>query len=309
MEILDMFPDPETGELHIVTKDRTVALSGKHGGAFGPQDIVEKTVSEHGTHDQMHISIRTRYQTEQLIVISTITTNEEKKQKLYVIVESYRKRLLHMLDCLEYLWEESVRCDQEFAIKADRISLPQIRELDVKVESFLSSAKMALADVAKIFGVFFDDFNGNHNYDKNLVWAKERFGNDAFLTKVLMDNTSGDRWIAYLIEMRNRKEHPSKDYWFKMKNIGFEPTASKMIPPCWSTDAHPQLSDIRQDMEIFINNILVLSEELIAGCVMETNTFSKVFQVCYIPEEDRNLEMPMRWGIDRIQSPPMESQA
>lgn len=307
MTIKNMFTDPITGELRIVLEDRTVAFIGQDGKSFSSNNIVEKTVSDHGSHDAMHIYTRTTEQTESLITASTIIWDEEKVQALQVIVSAYRDRLLEMLDCLLYIHDETFRCDKALKVDNGRVSLPHIKKLQEHVENFLLNGKRAAAEIAKVFGIFFDDCKKGHNYAEHKKWALNRFGSEANLFKILEDSTTGDGsgegWIKDLVELRNRVEHPRSDYRLLVNNIDYDASSGKMIPASWSSELHPVASDLRLDMEIFINNLIVLSEDIVAACILETLSMPNRITVFPIPNEEQDPKRPMRFRLG-ILGPP-----
>lgn len=118
------------------------------------------------------------------------------------------------------------------------------------------NGKKALAEVSKILSVFFDYQKTGHHYTAHHKWAKETFGKNSGVTKVLEDHVTGDGLPKYLVDMRSRVEHPAQNYWLKVQKIEFEPLSKKMVRPAWSTDAHPALSDILTGMHVLLNNIL-----------------------------------------------------
>lgn len=296
-----MFTDPITGELRIVLEDRTVTIVGQNGMAFGPNNILEKTVSDHGSDDAMHIYTRTTEQTESLITASSIIWSEEKVQALRVIVSAYRDRLLEMLDCLLYIRDETIRCDKALNIVNGCVSLPHIKKLHEHVEGFLLNGKRAAAEIAKLFGIFFDDCKKGHNYLEHKKWAFNRFGSAGHLYKILEDNTTGDcsgeGWIKDLVELRNRVEHPGPNYKLVVNNIGYDASSGKMIPASWSSELQPLASDLRQDMEILINNLIVLSEDIVAACIVETLSIPDRITVVSVPKEEQDPKRPMRYRL------------
>lgn len=307
MNIKNMFTDPITGELHIVLADRTVAVAGQDGKAFSSSNIVEKTVSDHGSNDAMHIYTRTTEQTELLITASSIIGDEKKAQALQVVVSSYRDRLLEMLDCLLYLHDETFRCGRALKVDNGRVSLPHIKKLSEHVENFLLNGKRAAAEIAKVFSIFFDDCKKGHNYAEHKKWALKRFGSEGKLYKILEDATTGDGsgegWIKDLVELRNRVEHPRSDYRLSVNNIQYDSSSGKMIPASWSSELHPVASDLRLDMEIFINNLIVLSEDIVAACILETLSMPHSITVVSIPKEEQDPKRPMRFRLGVLELP------
>jgi hypothetical protein len=301
MTIKGMFNDPGSGDLRIVLEDKTVTFVGQDGKAFGPGNIVQKTVSDHGSDDELHIYTRTTEQMELLITASSIIWDKEKVQALRVIVSAYRDRLLEMLDCLLYIHKETFRCDKEFQIENGRVSLPHVKKLQEHVENFLLNGKRAAAEIAKVLCIFFDDAKKGHNYGDHKKWALERFGAEGSLYKILEHNTTGDAsgegWIKDLVELRNRVEHPRDGYRLVVNNIDFDPASNKMVPASWSSELHPVASDVRLDMEIFILNLVTLSEDIVAASVEATISMPNRIGVVSIPEQERDPKRPLRFRL------------
>lgn len=300
MVIFDIYKNPQDGQLHCILEDRIIAVSGREGRSVGPNDILTKVVSNYGTNDPMHIVVRTTMQTQHLLGASKLAQNPTKKEELLLKVGEVGDRLLTMLDCLLYLWDEAIRCEKEFVVDNGRIDLPQIRSLTEKSETFLHNGKLAVAELSKVLQVFFGYSKTGHNYDEHYEWARLNFGTESPITAVLQDHNTGDRWIQNLCGLRNRVEHPKENYWIKFQNIEFDPTSGKMTLPVWFSDEAGPIN-ILSEMEILLNNALVMTEDLIAGCIMETMAVPRSeFCIARIPTDQINLEMPFRLSVYRI---------
>ncbi|MGH7924513.1 MAG: hypothetical protein ACREQH_07985, partial [Candidatus Binatus sp.] len=108
-------------------------------------------------------------------------------------------------------------------------------------------------------------------------------------------------WVGELIRKRNAAEHPGersgtlKIENFKVTKEGY------LIPPTWRRDESPA-TDVFQDLETYLDNLLTLAEEVLVWCIFH-RTESDI-QVFEIPEKDRNPTCPIRLRLQaQIQMP------
>jgi hypothetical protein len=278
-----MFFKKHEDELHVVLGNRTVAISSM-GENITPNDIVTKEVTDNP------IFARTVAQAERLMEVCSLP--KEKKQAVSKAVSGYCDRLIRLSQMLDYLWQEIVRCDSEFNTESKHINLPQVRNLEATVENFLVEAKKALIDVSKLLGIFFDYTQTGPNYDLHYKWAIENFDADSIVVGVLKDHTSGDRWIKYICDLRNRVEHENDSQKLTIENITLKPD-KRLLAPTWALDSS-QVATITMDMETIIHNILILSEDLLAGCINE-KPLTPIIGLRTVPNEEIKPEMPFRW--------------
>jgi len=288
-----MFQNAPNGDLHFIMDNQIVAISSTNG-ILTQNSIITKTVGNYGTSNP--IVARTTLQAEKLLGASSIAFDQENSNQFREIVASYRDRLLTMDESREYLLAEIIRCDKEFNYSSGPIQLPQVTNLRTKVEEFLLNSKKTLAEISKLFTLFFNYQKIGPDYDSHLVWAKNHFSGNSIITKVLEANTTGDRWINFICDLRNRIEHPKENYWMKIHNIDFDPQTKKMISPRWSTENSSEF-DLLHDIGAIINNTLLLSEDLVAGCINETLTAPAIFGIGSIPKNQIDPNLPFRWGI------------
>lgn len=176
------------------------------------------------------------------------------------------------------------------------LELPQIIRLEERLESYLYNAKSCLRDVLKIYNVVFDAGFNEARYDKAIVWASEKFGENDHLTNFL--RADHDLWIHKIVKMRNAIEHPG-GHSGHLNIINFEVNLdnieTKILEPMWHlNDEVPTI--IRHDLSAFTQNALELTEDVVISA-LEKKGKPPMFELKEIPEDQRREEAPIRFKM------------
>ena len=175
------------------------------------------------------------------------------------------------------------------------VHLPHIQQPNEDIETFLYNAKSALRDIAKIFEPLFREKFEHSRYNEIYNWAKNKFGEDSPLSKLLATDQD---WIKDIVRRRNAVEHPGgHSGHLHICNFEFlNNNPNKGIsPPCWYRNDDPK-SLIHTDLPVILDNILNFSEDILATSLIQTG--SKFPLVIYeVPEEERDPKMPVRLRV------------
>jgi hypothetical protein len=170
------------------------------------------------------------------------------------------------------------------------LQLPGVTNLEPEGEAFLHNAKLALADIGRLFGPLhgcvFD-----HKFQKIRSWLRATYGENDPLLLVL---TSDAPWIERVINMRNVVEHPGDPSGpLVMKNfhtVQLEPLI--IADPEWALGSEPAVSMV-EDMGAIVADILTLYEDVLCNGILRLAPHSP-FTIVEIPEAERDPAMPLR---------------
>jgi aspartyl-tRNA(Asn)/glutamyl-tRNA(Gln) amidotransferase subunit B len=184
--------------------------------------------------------------------------------------------------------------------------VPHVIGLQKLAEGFLYEAKNYLRDLLKFFNILYEcdlneasafgDLKGEGE-SKLSKWARQRFGDDHRLTKLLQTE---QKWTTELIRNRNAVEQPGdKSGTLTIENIRSIPNSTSFIRPTWALSKRPA-GDIVRDMGIGIDNMLGIAEDLLAAAVLEAVT-PLGLTIRETPEEQRDQKCPVRLQVVREQ--------
>ncbi|PIP88750.1 MAG: hypothetical protein COW79_16090 [Bdellovibrionales bacterium CG22_combo_CG10-13_8_21_14_all_38_13] len=249
--------------------------------------IIVKQISDRGTSNP--IVARTGPQANEIFQWSSLSREEEKKFLLFDTLSNFRRRLLVCDDIRETVLKELVDINESYDPDEMKngVTLPQIVHLDTYCEIFLYFSKLAMRDLSPIFSVFYDYDKYGHDYRKHRDWAKDKFGEDDELYRMLAEDHD---WIKKISDLRNAVEHPENGK-LNIKNIELH-KSGKLLAPLWWKDGENK-ADILRDMHVFVENMLTFSEDLLVVLVKKTASFPHLIFL-EIPEEERTPEMPTR---------------
>lgn len=196
--------------------------------------------------------------------------------------------------------DEVLRVIKETGLKKQAngmvLEVPHILRLEERIEAYLYNAKSCLRDVLKIYNIVFGASFSEARYDQAIRWAGEKFGENDSLTKFL--KLDHDRWIQTLVKMRNAIEHPGGySGYLNIHNfdIKTENVQVAITEPSWNLNDEIPTS-IRGDIQVFVNNILELSEDVVLS-VLDKVGKPPMFIILEIPEDQRNEDAPIRFRI------------
>jgi hypothetical protein len=185
--------------------------------------------------------------------------------------------------------------------------VPHVIGLQAFAEGFLYEAKNYLRDLLNLFRIVygceltdasaFTNLKGDGD-SKIANWAVATFGQDGDLTKLLRTE---QEWVAELIRMRNALEHPGGlSGTLILNNLQTDPNKTgAYIPPTWGRTGRGRPdSNVVNDMDVGLDNMLTLAEDLLAGVVMDKSKSKKLITIVAIPAEDRDPKCPVRLRVE-----------
>jgi len=170
------------------------------------------------------------------------------------------------------------------------LQLPGVANLDSEAESFLHNAKLAVADVGRLFGPLHGK-SFDHRFQKIRSWLHGLYGDEDALLLMLVGDSA---WIERIINMRNVVEHPNDpagpSVVMNFHVIRHEPLT--IASPTWALGTS-EPTEILEDMAGIIESILMLYEDVLVDGILRLHPQSP-FTITEIPEHDRNSSMPIR---------------
>lgn len=255
-------------------------------------------ISDFGTNN--FIVARLATQTNELTQYFGLT--EEQQQRIYEILGvKVCERLLECYKIHDSLNKEvqSILNDisegkKYFILKNNSYDIPFIIDLNMRCENFLYQAKSALRDLCQLFDIFQNERFAEARYDKVYDWAKSKFGENDMLTEYIKDNH--DSWIRMFVSMRNAIEHPGGySGYLHINNFIINESERTIKTPSWRLNEGDD-SSVVNDMDVFINNMVIFSEELLTMLLMKVGANIPI-RFYEIPENERDENKPMRIGI------------
>jgi len=256
-------------------------------------------VSDQGTENP--IVARLSVQTSELIKFCS--RGEDFNNSVFSLFhEKVQKHLLECDQIAREIHQEVLDIDAEIGdegikTQADGrvIEVPHVMRLVPRVEQFLYCAKSALRDLAEIFELFWGKKFEGARYDKIIAWAKEEYGDDSELVRLLEQDH--DQWIKKLVAMRNAVEHPGGySGYLHIHNIALvspdHPRYPTLEPPRWNLNDDPEKSLV-DDLLTFTSNILEFSEDLLIICI-KMSGLPDMLGFSEIPKEKRDPTCPIR---------------
>ena len=257
-----------------------------------------KQTASHGSSNP--IVARMLIQSSRLIEWSNIS--QEKQKNVLGIFHGLQKRLLKCSDAYAELINELMVSIENLEKSNDpRVKyVPHIMNLEIKIETILYEWKNFLRDLLGVINIFFDTkfdsasaFSSykKEQYGKLAKWALTQFGNLSPFTEMIV---SDQDWIAEIVRKRNAIEHPGGHSGIlHIQNIQILPDG-KFLVPTWYCDSN-QPTDILQDIDSTINNLLTLAEDILINCIMQKSQFDDgMITFAEIPEEERDDTCPIR---------------
>lgn len=224
----------------------------------------------------------------------------EKESALSILLELQR----HLLKCVEIrddLASEVAKGQSEFLAgdmakrSTQHIALPGVGDLHSKAESFLQSAKLAIAATGNLIAPFFGQEYG-YKYNKICPWADKEFGIDDTFSVVLR---SWEPFVARLVNMRNCVDHPKSEPGAPLIVENFTLSnrsgAFELNDPAWGLTGE-SLQPMLPSFETIIEQTICLGENVLAGIFYKLRA-SALVVLEEIPLDQRDDACPKRLRV------------
>lgn len=242
---------------------------------------------------------RTMLQTSQLS--QAYPLNDQQRKDLIVVSHDVMMRLLACLERFDRINGQVLKGKGQAEQGGIHVqaggrvaTIPAVTELQMDAEAYLSSAKMALRDIARVFkpfyGIAFD-----HRFQRIRKWIAKKFGTDDPLHHLLIQDAP---WIERIVGMRNAVEHPGgrdgtlsvED--FKLVNDG---PPWQVREPVWYRNGEEPVP-VAKEIEAWNHNLLTLFEDLVCDGLVRLAPDAPIV-IYEIPEADRDPTMPIRYRV------------
>ncbi len=175
------------------------------------------------------------------------------------------------------------------------VSLPGVVDLQSKSETFLQSAKLAIAETGNLVKPFYGVGFG-HKYQKFAAWTETKFGaSDDFSALV----RSWEPYVKRIVEMRNAVDHPSDAPGGRLNTANFDITSSDEVPelvdPTWGLTGEV-LRPMLPDFDTIIEKTIVLGENVLVRLFYKLRS-SALVEIQEIPIDKREPSNPRRLTI------------
>ena len=175
------------------------------------------------------------------------------------------------------------------------ISLPGVDDLQSKSETFIQSAKLAVAETGNLTKPFYDIGFG-HKYHSFFGWAKDEFGvTDDFAMLV-------GTWEPYakrIVDMRNAVDHPSESPAGRLVTTNFDithgATGPALVDPRWGLTGEP-LRPVLPDFDAIIEKTIVLGENVLVRLFYKLKGNAPL-EILEIPVHQRDPGNPRRLTV------------
>ena len=181
-------------------------------------------------------------------------------------------------------------------------SLPQVKNLDQRVVSFLGNGKRFMEKSHKLLCIFYGCTFNDSNFQAYRNWIAK---NKPSKTEIITFLEQNKDWIKLSAWYRNALDINHSKPGFKVVIENFKLHAgNKFTNPCWQYDfsdknggAQNEPSDLIRDMDVFITNMLTFFEELFLLCVKDNWDVRFNFEIYRHKEESINVKCPALYFI------------
>lgn len=231
-------------------------------------------------------------------ILQFIACSDTEKECAQAVLFDLQRHLLKCIEIHDDLATEIAKGHSEFSTRGttarpvSHVLLPGAGDLQSRAESFLQSAKLALAATGNIFEPFYGQKFG-HKYNQICPWADKKFGvNDQFATVL----RSWAPFATRIVNMRNCVEHPNTKPGAPLviANFTFGVT-SELIDPSWGLTGEP-LQPMLPDFTSIIEQTIRLGEDVLVGIFYKLRP-SDLLEIEEILSDQRDPACPKRLRV------------
>jgi len=244
-------------------------------------------------------------------MIKSAIADEDTQNKLIKHIWKMNKELVACSTIFKSLKQEvntlALTCNDIMAQskgKATTPELPQVIDLEDRVNTFFITGNKFLVDTFKIFVILFDMTvakNKESSFKDHSRWIGSHFGTTHNLAQIIEQDMS---WIILLSEASSAIENPSKKDKIEIKNFSLI-KGNKFIFPSWSYNlSHKKLGEIRnlnllEDLDILLENMFCFFEEIMLQSIQEklNESGNTLLYLKKFEEEKVDANCPIQYGI------------
>lgn len=180
-------------------------------------------------------------------------------------------------------------------VRGNALALPGVGDLQSKAETFLQSAKLALAETGNLTKPFYDVAHG-HKYQKFSAWADTQFGAADDFTVLVK---SWEPFVRRVVQMRNAVDHPLTEPGAPLRTANFDITLGdgtpELVDPTWGLTGEA-FRPMLPDFETIIDKSIVLGENVLIRLFYKLRG-SPLVEIQEIPMEERDPSNPRRLTV------------
>ena len=268
---------------------------------ISPRNFAITRVSNHGTSNPVFARLFL-----QMLELFKFTKFSEDKQK------EIQDKLYALSHALLKCYDITQNFIEEFNKELNKVKPldpithmyynPHMQNLEAFSENFLYHAKNYLRDLGLFLKFFYPSLKlpetpfstkGKKNIFNDFLELKRPDLSTVF--------TEDRIWINELISKRNSVEHPD-GYNGRLKIINFQTTETQVIiPPVWYREKNEEklsdVTDILQDINVWVTNLLTFSEDIIIHFCIENNFCAEGIVICKIPKEEQDKDCPIKFKV------------
>jgi hypothetical protein len=244
-------------------------------------------------------------------IIKSAIVDENIQNRLIKHIWEMNKELVTCCKIFESLKEEvnilAPKCNdivQQSKERATTPALPQVIDLENRVNTFFTSGKKFLIETFKIFVILFNMTvakNKEASFKSHSRWIGNHFGTTHNLAQIIEQDIT---WIRLLSESRNALEHPSQKNRVEIKNFTLIP-GNKFIFPAWSYNlSDKKLGEVNNlnlvnDLDVFLDNMLCFFEEIMLQSIQQklNENNNTLLYLEKLKEEKIDATCPIQYGI------------
>lgn len=229
-------------------------------------------------------------------ILNYFACSKEQKDEAFAVLFELQRHLVKCVEIRDQLSNEIDLARSEFTerlpAKGFAVTIPGIGDLQSRAESYLQSAKLAVACAGNLFEPFYGVAHG-HKFNKVSVWAEKTFGVADDFTIVLK---SWEPFVRSVVKLRNCVDHPKTESGAPLVVVNFKLSMSgstpQLLPPVWGLTGSG-LRPILEDFDKIIEQCIRLSENVLLG-LFERHRVSSLMVIEEIPVERRDPHNPRR---------------
>lgn len=168
---------------------------------------------------------------------------------------------------------------------------PQVSDLDSEATNFLIHAKRSIQSICRLPSIFLRISSKDNNFDALAKTLTAAIGSDAPVTKFVMANASG---VRYLIDLRNYQEHPGAKRTVA-ENFAVMPHGPISMPMWYVSGDTPR--PIGEEMPAATEFLVEMAEAMLIHLVMHTVDRRFPFIIQELNATEVNPKMPIKYRL------------
>lgn len=168
---------------------------------------------------------------------------------------------------------------------------PQMSDLESEATNFLIHTKRAIQSICRLPSIFLPVPPKDNNFDAMAKTLTAAIGADAPVTKFVVANASG---VRYLIELRNYQEHPGAKRTV-INNFAVMPDGAISVPMWYVSGETPR--PIREEMQAATEFLVQMAEAMLIHLVMHTVDRRFPFIIQKLEASQVGPKMPIKYRL------------